>query len=89
MLQDSLANARAFWQNGIPKSKTHNVVAVQEDYQKQLADTADIPNIPDVYLKINNDILNSLINHPTEFRNYKYFIIDDNNFTKEKCQEEN
>lgn len=87
MLQDSLTNAHALWENGYPKSKTHNLIPMQEEHQRQLSMTADIPDIPDVYLKINNDILHNLINHPTEFRNYKYFIVDEFNFTKTKCQE--
>lgn len=87
MMQDSLANAKVHWMNGYPKSKTHYLIPIQDDCQRQLATTADIENIPDVYLKINSDILNSLINHPTEFRNFKYFIVDECNFTKIKRHE--
>lgn len=87
MMNDSLANVQAHWMNGYPKSKSHYLLPIQDDAQKQLSTTADIENIPDVYLKINYDILNSLINHPTEFRNYKYIIIDECNFTKIKCKE--
>lgn len=87
MTNDSLANAKAHWSNGYPKSKTHHLISQQDDCQKQLATAADIENIPDVYLKINSDILNSLINHPTEFRNCKYLIVDECNFKKVKCHE--
>lgn len=87
MMKDSLANAHAYWMNGYPKSKSHYMIPKQDDCQKQLSTTADIENIPDVYLKINQDVLDSLINHPTEFRKYKYIIIDECNFTKIKRQE--
>lgn len=87
MMKDSLAHAHAHWMNGYPKSKTHYLIPIQANCQKQLSSIADIENIPDVYLNINYDILKSLISYPTEFRNYKYIIIDDYNFTKIKCQE--
>lgn len=87
-MKNSLMNAQTHWKNGFPKSKTHYMIPIQGDMQHQLSSTADISNIPDVYLKINNDILNSLINCPTEFRDYKYSIVDEYNFKKEKCKKE-
>lgn len=87
MMKDSLENARAHWSNGFEKSKSHCLFSIQSDCQKQLSTTADIPNIPDVYLNISNDLLKCLINHPAEFRKYEYSIVDECNFTKIKCHE--
>lgn len=86
-MQDSLANAQVHCDNNYLKSKSHCIIPLQENHQRQLSMTADIPNIPAVQLEITKDILNCINNYQTEFRNYKYVIVDECNFTKTKCQE--
>lgn len=63
--------------------KQHRVLISNRDYVNQLSLAADIEKIPEVIHAISNDIGINLEQQPTQFRNYKYNIVDENTFTKE------
>lgn len=87
MLKDLHVESEAHWNKGYPKHKTHFLVFEQRDYQKQLAEMAEIENLPDVFYAIDLDACTGLRDQPTEFRKFKYTIIDDSFYTKEKCED--
>ncbi|XP_031628594.1 dimethylaniline monooxygenase [N-oxide-forming] 3-like isoform X2 [Contarinia nasturtii] len=64
------------------KSKPHLLGLMHKLYYKDLADTAEIDSIPEIYSEI---LVDALIcsNVSPDFREMKYVIIDDENFTKE------
>lgn len=84
MLRDSHVNAQAHWAKGYPKWKTHYLIGTETEYQKSLAEICNIKMIPDVILKIANDSFGFFLNQPTEFRKFKYTVIDSSNFTRIK-----
>lgn len=55
------------------------------EYCKVLAEEADIDNVSYVLLAIKNDSDRTHIEEQFEFRKYRYIIIDDKTFIKEKC----
>lgn len=72
------------WAKGFTKSKTHYLGVEQRDYYKQLSEAADIENYPDVLSAMHFDASYSLKNTPTQFRTFKYNIVDDKSYTKFK-----
>lgn len=56
------------------------------NYAKALSEEAEIDNVPPVLLAIIIDSVKNSRAEPTEFRKYKYIIIDDETFTKIKCE---
>lgn len=54
------------------------------EYFRNLSVTANIENIPEVMMKIEIDASNELQTNPPEYRNFKYTVLDDHNFKKEK-----
>lgn len=80
MMQDLQVNARAHLEKGYPKVKAHYLLGVEDDYEKELANISDVKPIPDIYLKIGNHLLKQVLEQPTEFRKYKYTVIDEDNF---------
>lgn len=87
MLADEIAEAHRLWNKGYPKAKTHDVAVDQKVYQKQLSDLADIKNLPDVFYDMFFDIVEGLTDYPTQFRKYRYTIIDDHTYVKERVEE--
>lgn len=75
------------WNKGYRKHYTHYLGPEQKDYFKQLADAADIENIPDVIAAMHFDSRATMVHDPAEFRNYKYIIDSDQKFTKVLEQE--
>lgn len=75
------------WNKGFPKHKTHYLGAEQREYFNQLSDMAEIKNLPLVYSAMHYDASNGLRDQPTQFRKYRYTIIDDKTFTKEKYED--
>lgn len=70
---------------GYSKSKIHNIfLRDSREHYEQLAQTANIEKIWDVYPKIASDSVKSETEHPFGFRDYRYTIIDDKTFVKEK-----
>ncbi|XP_031629912.1 senecionine N-oxygenase-like isoform X2 [Contarinia nasturtii] len=66
---------------GIPKSRYYHIGLLDKEYYEKVAQTADITKIPDVYLAICKDLFQS---DPFRYREYKYTIIDDKTFKKER-----
>lgn len=87
MYADQLADAQRLWNKGYPKAKTHDVAVDQKEYQTQLAQLAGVKDIPHVFYDMFFDIVDGLINNPIGFRKYKYTIIDDNTYVKEKVED--
>lgn len=56
----------------------------QKEYVKELAEMAEIKIVPDVMLAMGYETVEARNMAPYEFRKYKYFIIDDKTFKKEK-----
>lgn len=84
MLLDMRAQTQIHWDKGYPKHKTHFLGLEQRDYCKQLADTADIKNIPDVKLAIFSSHIQDFMQNPFDIRKNKYIVIDDKTFEKIK-----
>lgn len=88
MVNDTNVLNQAFWDLGFAKSKTHIVFSnriVHGNYIKQLTELADIEGIPMVIENILfEEILFGLTEHPTEFRKFKYTIVDNNTYIKER-----
>lgn len=82
MLSDMHAQTQIHWDKGYPKHKTHVLGAEQMDYCKQLSETAEIENVPDVLLSIYSAQLQQITNNPFQIRNYKFKVIDENTFEK-------
>lgn len=74
------------WNKGYPKRNSHLLGPEQADYFKQLAETADIENIPSVLTAMHYDSRQSMAKDPTDFRKFKYIMIDDKTFRKERIE---
>lgn len=81
MRADVEAQTKALRAKGIPEHYIHYLGKEQQNYYKQLADTADIENIPDVIAEIHLDALDEGVKNPKAFRDFRY-TIDGNKFTK-------
>lgn len=64
----------------------HNLGTLQKQYYHELADTAEIEGIPDVLADIHVDSDAILESSPFEFRKYKYTVLDDKSFIREKYE---
>lgn len=73
------------WNKGLPKRRTHRLKSADE-YFKQLADTGDIQGMLEVFLNVDIENYNTSLREPTEYRKYKYTLIDDKTFIKEKYE---
>lgn len=87
MLKDMRVQTQIHWNKGYRKQYTHYLGPEQKEYYKQLSETADIENIPDVLCAMHFDSAGMMEHAPAEFRKYKYIIVDGKTFTKEKCEE--
>lgn len=87
MIRDQRIESQIIWNKGYRKSEAHFVYPVQRRYVNQLSELADIQNLPEVFDRIGDDTLVGLHSRPTEFRKYKYTIIDDKTFTKAKYED--
>lgn len=85
-MQDLHANTQAHRAKGFPKSKAHYLMGLEDEYQKQLVSVAGIEPIPEVYFKIANDTFENFLGQTTEFRKYKYTVIDAQNFERTKIE---
>lgn len=86
MLADWRMESECIWKNGCPKSKAHNVIRKQVEYQKQLSDLAGIRNLPPVVHSIALDATHSSKQQFEDFRKFKYTIVDNYTFIKEKYE---
>ncbi|XP_055297698.1 senecionine N-oxygenase-like [Sitodiplosis mosellana] len=84
MLTDMQIQLQNHWGKGYGKRYTHYLGVEQNEYFKQLAETADVEPIPEVLPDMHFDSRESMKKGPSEFRKFKYIIIDDKTFTKER-----
>lgn len=84
MMEDLHRNTQAHWAKGYSKWKTHYLIALENEYIKQIETLCDIKNKPDVMYNIAHDSFGLFLNQPTEFRKFKYTVIDSSNFTRIK-----
>lgn len=87
MLKDSRADTQIHWNKGYPKRKTHYLGQEQREYFNQLSELAEIKNLPLVFTAMHYDASSGLRDNPTQFRKYKYTIIDEKTFKKEKYED--
>lgn len=87
LMKESRADTQIHWNKGYPKHKTHYLGVEQREYFNQLADIGEIKNLPLVYSAMHFDASNGLRDQPTQFRKYKYTIIDDKTYAKEKYED--
>lgn len=82
MLQDSQQDLDLRLAKGWKKRHAHRLWDLHEQYDRDLAETADIPGIPPVYRKIFFDAMGSLRKSYTTYRKDQYTIIDQDNYVK-------
>lgn len=87
LMKESRVDTQVQWNKGYPKHKTHYLGVEQREYFNQLADIADIKNLPLVYSAMHFDASTGLRDQPTQFRKYKYTIIDDKTYAKEQYED--
>lgn len=71
------------YRKGYGKGKEHYLGSEQKAYFRQLSETAGVKNIPDVIVNMHKDA-HAAQKDESLFRKYKYNIINDKIFTKEK-----
>lgn len=86
MLKDMREQTQIQWNKGYAKHYTHYMGPEKRDYFKQLSETAEIQNLPNVLAAMHFDSRATMVREPAQFRKYKYTIIDDKTFTKEKYE---
>lgn len=87
MYADMQIRMQKHYEKGYGKRYTHYLGIEQKEYFRQLSETAGIENIPDVLADMHTDSRATMQRAPSQFRKYKYFIIDDKSFTKEKYED--
>lgn len=81
------AQTQIHWNKGYGKRYTHYLGPEQGDYYKQLSEIADIETVPTVLAAMHFDSRASMARNPSGYRKYKYIIIDDKTFTKQKYED--
>lgn len=84
MLEDMWAQVEHHWNKGYRRHQTHVLGPEQKEYYQQLADLAEIENIPDVVADIHRNSSECSKVDPLGYRNYKYIILDDHTFDRVK-----
>lgn len=87
MMTDMRMQTQIHWNKGYRKHRSHCLAIEQTDYYRQLSETADIENLPDVLSSIFVDHFLTVGKEPADFRKYRYVILDERTFLKEKCEE--
>lgn len=83
MLADSENQLKKRLALGWPKKKGHSVGgALQREYFNDLSTTANIEKVRAVYLNIYDDTSMRRAEHPKNYRNDVYTIIDDEHFIR-------
>ncbi|KAG5680244.1 hypothetical protein PVAND_009766 [Polypedilum vanderplanki] len=81
MLEDTEKDMNERWARGVQRRKAHSLgEGIQEKYYADLAVTADIEPIKPYVTKMYNETRRNKQNDLATFRNYKFTIIDDENF---------
>lgn len=84
MLDDMWTTMKKHWNKGYRKHYSHFLGSDPRDYYTQLSELAGITNIPEILTSIHQNSSECLKEDPLGFRNYKYVIIDNNNFKRMK-----
>lgn len=87
MTEDMQIQMQKHWNLGYRKHQAHHLDAEKLEYISQLAESANIEGVPTVFVKIVEESRNTIRSDPIGFRKYKYIIIDDHTFRKEKYEE--
>lgn len=87
MLADMHAQTQNHWNKGYRKCYSHYLGPEQKEYFKQLSEIADVANVPDVLCDMHYDSRATMARNPSQFRKFKYIIIDDKTFIKEKYED--
>lgn len=82
MLEDSRHDLELRLAKGWKKRHAHRIWDLHEEYNRDLAELADIPGIDPVYLKIYFEAMGGLRTNYQTYRNALYRIIDRDNFVK-------
>lgn len=81
MLADTERDMSERWARGLSRRKAHSLgEGIQEKYYADLAITADIEHIKPYVTKMYNETRRNKQRDIATFRNYKFTIIDDDNF---------
>lgn len=84
MYADMQIQLQKHWGKGYGKRYTHYLGVEQKEYFNDLAQTGEVEAIPEVMADMHFDSRATMKKAPSQFRKYKYTIIDDKTFTKEK-----
>lgn len=84
MLMDMRANTQVHWNKGYRKHQTHFLGPEQKEYFRQLAEVAGLETVPDVLTAMHYDSRQSMNKDPLNFRKYRYNIVDEKTFIKER-----
>lgn len=87
MMADMRMQTQIHWNKGYRKHRTHCLAIEQRDYYRQLSETADIENLPAVLSAIFLDHFVTAGKEPSDFRKYRYVIVDDKTFSKVRDKE--
>lgn len=87
MYSDMHIQMQLHYGKGYSKRLTHYLGPGQKEYHRRLSEIAEIENIPDVMAGMHFDSVAFSRKAPSEFRKYKYTIIDDKTFIKEKYED--
>lgn len=87
MLKDMHIQLENHYRKGYRKRLTHFLGSEQKEYFNQLAQMADIENIPKVMSDMHFTARTTMLKEPQQYQNYKYTIIDDKTFIREKCDD--
>lgn len=86
MLEDMHTQLQNHYKKGYRKRLTHYLGSEQKEYFNQLAEIADIENVPEVMSEIHFNARTTMLREPSQYQKFKYTIIDDKTFTKEKYE---
>lgn len=86
MLQDLQTNVQIHLAEGNPIRKIHFLRDMESEYQQSLATLCDIESFPNVIYKIAHDSLEMYKSQPSEYRKFKYTVLDSNHFERIKME---
>ena len=87
MLKDMHIQLEKHYRKGYRKRLTHFLGSEQKEYYNQLAQMADIENIPEVMSDMHFAARTTMLQEPEQYQNYKYTIINDKTFIREKYKD--
>ncbi|XP_037049486.1 senecionine N-oxygenase-like isoform X1 [Bradysia coprophila] len=86
MIGDMRMQTQIHWNKGYRKHRTHCLAMEQADYYRQLSETANIKNLPAVLPAIFLDHFVTVGKEPSDFRKYRYTVLDEKTFSKSKVE---